>query len=34
VGVAVIGTIFFSALGRDGYVVAISPCLLVDSGRD
>jgi EmrB/QacA subfamily drug resistance transporter len=32
VGVAVIGTIFFSALGRHGYVDAISRCLLVELG--
>jgi EmrB/QacA subfamily drug resistance transporter len=32
VGVAVIGTIFFSAVGRHGYVVAISRCLLVELG--
>jgi hypothetical protein len=30
VGVAVIGTIFFSALGSHGYVDAISRCLLVE----
>jgi hypothetical protein len=32
VGVAVVGTIFFSALSRHGYVVAISRCLLVELG--
>ena len=32
VGVAVIGTIFFAALGRHGYVVAIRRCLLVELG--
>jgi len=33
VGVAGIGTIFFFALGRHGYVVAISRCLLVELTR-
>jgi MFS family permease len=32
VGVAVIGTIFFAAVGRHGYVVAIRQCLLVELG--
>ncbi len=32
VGVAVIGTVFFSAVGEHGYVDAISRCLLVELG--
>jgi EmrB/QacA subfamily drug resistance transporter len=32
VGVAVIGTIFFAALSRHGYVVALKRCLIVELG--
>jgi hypothetical protein len=30
IGIAVIGTIFFSALGHGGFVTAINRCLLVE----
>jgi hypothetical protein len=32
IGVAVIGTVFFSVLGRAGFVAAIEHCLLIELG--
>jgi hypothetical protein len=32
IGVAAIGTVFFSTLGRSGFVAAISRCLMIELG--
>jgi MFS family permease len=32
IGIAVIGTIFFSVLGHEGFVTAVNRCLLVELG--